>query len=120
MEDFIRLTPHRQNLQCSLIAGIKNDGTCDERTLDQAKRNLADSFSAVGICERFEESLVLFAEIFGWQVPFYENRKVSKNCSRRTAAGRSHDSGNTIGWTLSFMSLGSNSLRRACASERRR
>ena len=82
VEDFIRLTPHRQNLQCSLIAGIKNDGTCDERTLDKAKKNLADSFSAVGICERFEESLVLFAEIFGWQVPFYENRKVSKNRSR--------------------------------------
>jgi hypothetical protein len=78
VEDFIRLTPHRQNLQCSLIAGIKNDGTCNERTLDLAKENLLKSFSAIGISERFEESLVLFAELYGWQIPFYENRKVSK------------------------------------------
>lgn len=78
VEDFIRLTPHRQNLQCSLIAGIKNDGKCDERTLDKAKENLLNAFGAVGISERFEESLVLFSEIFGWEIPFYENRKVSK------------------------------------------
>jgi hypothetical protein len=78
VEDFIRLTPHRQNLQCSLIAGIKNNGTCDERTLEIAKENLVKSFSVVGICERFEESLVLIARTFDWDVPFYENRKVSK------------------------------------------
>jgi Galactose-3-O-sulfotransferase len=78
VEDFIRLTPHRQNLQCSLIAGIMNDGTCDERMVDKAKENLVKSFSVVGICERFEESLVLIAKTFNWEVPFYENRKVSK------------------------------------------
>ena len=78
VEDFIRLTPRRQNLQCSLIAGIKNDGTCDERMLDKAKENLAKSFSVVGISERFEESLMLMAKTFDWEIPFYENRKVSK------------------------------------------
>ena len=78
VEDFIRLTPHRQNLQCSLVAGIKNNGTCDERTLENAKENLVKSFSVVGICERFEESLMLIAKTFDWEVPFYENRKVSK------------------------------------------
>ena len=78
VEDFIRLTPRRQNLQCSLIAGIKNDGTCDERVLDKAKENLEKSFSVVGISERFEESLMLMAETFDWEIPFYENRKVSK------------------------------------------
>jgi Galactose-3-O-sulfotransferase len=78
VEDFIRLTPHRQNLQCSLIAGIKSEGACDERILDQAKENLVKSFSVVGICERFEESLVLIAKTFNWEIPFYENRKVSK------------------------------------------
>jgi hypothetical protein len=36
----------------------------------------------VGICERFEESLMLIAKTFDWEVPFYENRKVSKNRSR--------------------------------------
>jgi len=78
VEDFIRLTPRRQNLQCSMIAGIGNYGTCDHRTLDKAKENLAKSFSVVGISERFEESLMLMAKTFGWEIPFYENRKVSK------------------------------------------
>ena len=59
VEDFIRLTPRRQNLQCSLIAGIKNEGTCDERVLEKAKENLERSFGVVGISERFEESLML-------------------------------------------------------------
>ena len=78
VEDFIRLTPRRQNLQCSLIAGIKNEGECDNRILDTAKENLEKSFSVVGISERFEESLMLMARTFEWQIPFYENRKVSK------------------------------------------
>jgi hypothetical protein len=78
VEDFIRLTPRRQNLQCSLIAGIKNDGTSDERVLDKAKENLERSFGVVGISERFEESLMLMAKTFEWEIPFYENRKVSK------------------------------------------
>jgi hypothetical protein len=72
------LTPHRQNLQCSLIAGIKSNGKCEERALDVAKENLAKSFSVVGLSERFEESLMLMAKTFGWKIPFYENRKVSK------------------------------------------
>lgn len=78
VEDFIRLTPHRQNLQCSLIAGIKSNGECEESTLERAKENLAKSFSIVGLSERFEESLLLIAKTFDWQIPFYENRKVSK------------------------------------------
>jgi len=78
VEDFIRLTPRRHNLQCSLIAGIRSDGKCDDRILDKAKENLAKSFSVVGISERFEESLMLMAKTFDWKIPFYENRKVSK------------------------------------------
>jgi Sulfotransferase family len=78
VEDFIRLTPRRQNLQCSLIAGIKSNGKCEASTLEIAKENLVKSFSVVGISERFEESLMLIAQTFDWEVPFYENRKVSK------------------------------------------
>ncbi|MGI8890895.1 MAG: sulfotransferase family 2 domain-containing protein [Chthoniobacterales bacterium] len=76
--DFIRLTPLRQNLQCSMIAGIKNDGKSDDRMLATAKENLAKSFSVVGLSERFEESLMLIAKTFDWEVPFYENHKVAK------------------------------------------
>lgn len=78
VEDFIRLTPRRQNLQTCLIAGIKNDGSADERVLEKAKENLVKSFSIIGISERFEESLVLIAKTYGWEIPFYENRKVAK------------------------------------------
>jgi len=43
-----------------------------------AKEHLAKSFSVVGICEKFEESLVLLAATFDWEIPFYKNCKVSK------------------------------------------
>ena len=78
VEDFIRLTPHRQNLQCSMISGIKNDGKSDDRMLEVAKENLAKTFSVVGLSERFEESLMLIAKTYNWEIPFYENRKVAK------------------------------------------
>jgi Sulfotransferase family len=77
VEAFIRLTPNRQNLQCRMLAGVE-DVTCDQRVLDVAKENITKSFSVVGLCERFEESLVLIAKTFGWEIPYYENRKVSK------------------------------------------
>ncbi len=81
VEDYLRLIPHRHNFQSRLIAGVEDNTTSDERLLDMAKENLTKSFGVVGICERFEESLMLIAKTFGWEVPFYENRKVSKNRS---------------------------------------
>lgn len=79
VEDCLRLFPQRNNLQCKMIAGVKDVGSIgDERLLDMAKENLLKSFSIVGICERFEESLMLIATTFGWKIPFYKNCKVSK------------------------------------------
>jgi Galactose-3-O-sulfotransferase/Prolyl oligopeptidase family len=79
VEDYLRLTPHRQNFQCQLIAGVKNGTGNDHHWLGMAKEHRSRSFSVVGICERFEESLMLMAKTFGWEVPFYENQKVSKS-----------------------------------------
>lgn len=78
VEDCIRLFPDRNNTQCRFIAGVKDAAIADERLLDMAKENLTKSFSVVGICESFEESLILISKTFGWEVRFYENRKVSK------------------------------------------
>jgi hypothetical protein len=79
IEDCIRLFPQRHNLQCRMIAGVKDAGSTDEgRLLDMAKEHLTKSFSVVGICETFEESLMVMAATFDWQVPFYKNCKVSK------------------------------------------
>jgi hypothetical protein len=53
------MTPHRNNLQCRFISGIRPGETCDERTLEIAKGNLTRGFRVVGLCERFQESLWL-------------------------------------------------------------
>ena len=78
VEDCLRLFPQRHNLQCRLIAGVKDTAIADERLLDMAKQNLVKSFSVIGISERFEESLMLMATTFDWEIPFYKNCKVSK------------------------------------------
>jgi hypothetical protein len=53
----------------------------DEQLLPVAKENLTESFSVVGICERFEESLILISKTFGWEVQFYENQRLSQRRS---------------------------------------
>jgi hypothetical protein len=79
VEDCLRLFPQRHNLQCRLIAGVKDAAAiADERLVNMAKENLSKSFSVVGISERFEESLILMAKTFGWEIPLYKNCKVSK------------------------------------------
>jgi hypothetical protein len=79
VEDLLRMTPHRQNLQCRFISGIGVGPDCDGRVLEIAKQNLTHAFRIVGLCERFQESLCLMMAAFGWKVPFYANRKVTKN-----------------------------------------
>jgi Galactose-3-O-sulfotransferase len=79
IEDCLRLFPDRHNLQCRFIAGVRDPAIGDERLLEIAKENLTKSFSVVGICERFEESLILISKTFGWEIRFYENQKVAKN-----------------------------------------
>ena len=78
VEDCLRLFPQRHNLQCRLIAGVKDTAIADKRLLDIAKENLTRSFSVVGISERFDESLMLIATTFDWEIPLYKNCKVSK------------------------------------------
>jgi hypothetical protein len=58
---------------------VKSNESINEEMLDRAKEHLARSFSVVGICERFEESLVVLAKTFNWEIPYYENRKVAKS-----------------------------------------
>jgi Galactose-3-O-sulfotransferase len=78
IEDCIRLFPDRNNTQCRFIAGVKDTAVNDERLLEIAKENLSKSFSVIGICERFEESLILISKTFGWEISTYQNHKVAK------------------------------------------
>jgi hypothetical protein len=78
IEDFLRLTAQRQNMQTMMIAGGPFVEPCNEQMFEKAKENLTKSFRVVGISERFQDSLILIASSFGWTIPYYENRKVAK------------------------------------------
>ena len=79
VEEFLNYTAKRQNLQTKMLAGVPYVGPCDESTLERAIENAEKSFAVVGLSERFQESLLMIAASFGWKIPYYENRKVSKN-----------------------------------------
>lgn len=62
------------NAQTRLMSGewLKPEyGACTQSMLDQAKENLVKC-SAIGLTERFDESLLLFKHAFGWQHLQYE------------------------------------------------
>jgi Galactose-3-O-sulfotransferase len=57
------------NDQTRRIAGHEpRFGDCTRSLLDKAKENLHDHFSVIGLTERFNESLVLFARVLGWNL----------------------------------------------------
>lgn len=58
-------------------------GSCDETMLATAKKHIEDRFAAVGLTERFDESLHLFREALGWKRSMhYADRKVTRNRPR--------------------------------------
>ncbi len=71
------------NGQVRSIAGAPHHlveaGECSREMLDMAKRNLALRFDAVGILERFDESLLVFRRAFDWRIPLYIRRNVTKD-----------------------------------------
>jgi hypothetical protein len=62
-------------------------GACTEEMLQQAKNNL-DDFAAVGISERFDESLMLLMQVFGWSKPYYVKSNVGRNKTARNELSR--------------------------------
>lgn len=56
----------------------------DRMILEQAKRNVEEHFSFVGVQERFDESVLLMAKRMSWRTPFYVSRMVGKNRPART------------------------------------
>lgn len=107
LQQFIELAPWGNNLQTKLISGmamaeinppqalqaarqgifLRDDEfpgrDCDEQALTEAKKNLRESFSVVGLTERFEESLAWMMIEYGWRVPYYQRfRKSAKRPKR--------------------------------------
>ena len=78
VEEYFRLFTHLNNGQCRLVARVQNGASCDDRMPEIAKENLTKSFSVIGLCERFEESLLLMAKTFGWKIRYFEHWKVAR------------------------------------------
>ncbi len=101
LKDYVqsRLSTELDNGQTRLICGVKDVlfgdeedevpfGECSREMLEIAKKNLLDHFSVVGLTERFDETLVLLKRIFGWRMPFYTMRNVTKNRPRKESIDR--------------------------------
>jgi hypothetical protein len=68
------------NLQTRLLAGDWAQvpfGACTSEMLATAKRNLEQSFSVVGLVERFDETLLLLQRTFHWKNIFYIRHNVT-------------------------------------------
>lgn len=91
LEEFLErgLFISSDNGMTRFIAGKDGDdvpyGRCTVDMLDLAKEHLRHHFTAFGITELFDESLILFKRTLGWrQSPFYQK----KNVNRRRPACR--------------------------------
>lgn len=89
LEEYIRTTP-KENVQTKLLAGYTNgydflSGECTAAMLDTAKQNLEQSFSLIGLTERFDESLVMAKLKFGWQIRQYANFNVTPTRPKKDA-----------------------------------
>jgi Sulfotransferase family len=67
-----------ENGQTRQIAGI-TEGSPDGSSLDRAKYNLETAFAAVGLVDRFDESVMLFRKRLSWTLPFYVRKNVTKS-----------------------------------------
>jgi len=75
-----KLTPELNNGQTRILAGPgwgAKFGNCSDEMLEQAKENLENHFSVVGIAEKFDEFLRVLGHELGWDVTAYKNLNVS-------------------------------------------
>lgn len=70
------------NFQLRLLSGVSYHrpyGQCDEELFAQARRNLQEHFTVVGLAERFDETLILLKRTFGWRNIYYIRHNVTRN-----------------------------------------
>jgi hypothetical protein len=83
LKDFLesQIDEHMHNTQTRMLAGKANSGTyyeCTEDDLEVAKNNLSQYFSVVGLTEKFDETLLLLQNVFGWQNLHYARMNVTR------------------------------------------
>jgi hypothetical protein len=71
-------SPWLDNMQVRWVSGVGlSVQTVTEKHYEKALRNIGNGFAAIGVTERFDTSLVLFAQKLGWNRPlFYRRAKV--------------------------------------------
>lgn len=89
LKDYItsELSIELDNHQARMVAGgeaaLVPFGQCSTQVLEVAKQHLQEQFAVVGTVERFDETLVLLKEVFGWATPFYTKANVTQNRPKR-------------------------------------
>jgi hypothetical protein len=83
-----KLAATMDNGMTRFISGYDLDqvpyGQCKKDILKKAKENIKKHFLAVGLTEYFDESLILFKRLFGWEkLPHYKKYNVNRNKSRK-------------------------------------
>ena len=87
LEDFAACgLPQTYNQQTGLISGCLDNFT---GALEIAKHNLSTHFIAVGISERFDETLLLLKNQLGWKRIFYHRQNVTKDRPARSEVPKS-------------------------------
>jgi hypothetical protein len=83
LRDFVGsgLSPELNNGQTRMIAGAENVrfGECKRDLLDLAKSNLDAYYPVFGITERYDESVLLLKQHYGWDTPYYRSQNFSRN-----------------------------------------
>lgn len=54
-------------------------GECTREMLDKAKEVVENQIAVVGFAHRFDESILLMKESFGWRWPYYQKHNVTPN-----------------------------------------
>jgi hypothetical protein len=77
----LRLNNMMDNGQTRMLAGVRQYdhpiGECTRELLEAAKQNLRQSFSVVGLVERFDETLLLLKQAYGWRNVLYVQQNVT-------------------------------------------
>lgn len=69
---FVRNPPYAEvdNGMTRRISGLSPPiGQCNQDMLERAISNLKESFAVVGLSDRFDETVVLMSQVFGWREP---------------------------------------------------
>jgi len=82
LEDFVRNSP-RDNVQTKMVAGAPYEEPCTPEIFAQAKQNLRNHFSVVGLSERFEDSLALMKIRYGWKLDSYNSFNITRSRPRK-------------------------------------